>query len=176
MRRNFGSLNLAALDLSAPPDALAHDLADLELADPQQTPHLMGAAADHIVGFPIELFAQAAAESAMLRRRKRSFSDHAPPPHSTTPTMALPVATTTAAATARAQLHHAELHALRCLSLNLMLSSSVPGGRSSVAVTAPQPSTSMPKMVELACQPQSDRTLLGAARRSSLPRNMIQSA
>lgn len=199
MRRNFGSLNLAALDLQLDAasllhlqqqqyhhhDALTCDLADLHVRDDDSD----------AVGFPIELVAQAAddherAYSPSARRRKRSYSEHAPLPanHIASPTAVemrsptLPIITssTSSSLDPRAYHHHAELHALRCLSLNLMLSSSLPG-HSHVAVTAPQPSTSMPKLeLELggSCQPHSDRvaTALLAARRTSLPRNMIQSA
>ncbi|GAB9465797.1 hypothetical protein Gpo141_00003189 [Globisporangium polare] len=232
MRRNYGSLNLAALDLSTNnaratvdsnsftgQESLTHELAHLDFHDECAS----------AVGYPIEFFADDAyAHAEAPRCRKRSLSAFSlsaetrasssasitstcstasissdvstgisiPVPSS--PVKSSPQATTSSyyhpvqkqhnlaidLPQRLVEQHHMELNALRCLSLNLMLSSSSPCGSGSGVggiMTVPQPSTSVPKMsafeFEISCQPQGDRVsaALLAGRRGSLPRNMIQS-
>lgn len=233
MRRNYGSLNLAALDLSTNARAtvdssgsnssqqyaqesslLAHELAHLDFHDECAS----------AVGYPIEFFADDAHADAP-RCRKRNLSafnlsaeTRASSSASITSTCSTASSTSSNVSTGISipvsapteptkqansyypiqkqhnlaidlpqrlvEQHHMELNALRCFSLNLMLSSSSPCGNGSGGgiVTVPQPSTSVPKMnafeFEISCQPlQGDRVsaALLAGRRGSLPRNMIQS-
>jgi hypothetical protein len=241
MRRNYGSLNLAALDLSSSSATiddsrchhqesfmLAHDLAHLDVS----SEHDDCASA---VGCPIESFAMmhdgdecgdAYARADAPRCRKRSLSEHGLGAEMRASSASITSTCSTASTCSNAsstgitipvtstmikpslqsssynhhssiqkqhnlaldlpprlvEQHHMELNALRCLSLNLMLSSSTPSGSgSSGMMTMPQLSTSVPKVnsfeFEIGCQPQTDRVTaaLLAGRRVSLPRNMIQS-
>jgi hypothetical protein len=229
MRRNYGSLNLAALDLSSTSatvdhsgncfhESLTHELANLEVVESDDCAS---------IGFPMEHFAMAPdnddayARADAPRCRKRSLSEHGLDaemraaaastsactstatssciPITSALVSAAPVIKVTSSSYTQPQYqhqialdlpprlveqHHIELNALRCLSLKMMLSASSASSSSSSnsgKALVPQLSTSMPKVnsfeFDMGCLPQNDRvkTTLIAARRGSLPRNMIQS-
>ncbi|TDH73319.1 hypothetical protein CCR75_008716 [Bremia lactucae] len=147
MKRNFGSLNLVALDLSSPfqkgAESAEHSLSDRFSAinpsaeDCSMDPDASDCSGDENVGFPMErLSADMQSASELLRVEDIDL-------HDTMPELTLPVRSRTPPphnkkcdAQASSVLypsvtelshdlhdyHHVELNALRCLNLKVMLS------------------------------------------------------